>query len=440
MSFEVVRGFRIMEDRMKACLTVVLLVCCAVLAQSQTSRTFYVSVSGSDANPGTAASPWATLQKAADTAQPGDVIRVLSGVYRPVNARSYGVRITRSGTSTAPITIQGEGGRPVLDCSGLAPTGQWEMYCFDLRANGWIVKCIDVKGSQQFGDVYVGIGVLFYNASNNVIDNVRSYGNEGPGFQVGYGSASSNNRLVNCDAYDNLDPMTTPMGGNADGVQIIVPAGSNGNVVDACRAWNNSDDGFDLWKSESAVTIRNSWAFANGSESGTGFKLGRNESGPRHRVHNNLAFNNRYFGFTSNDASGALELYNNTAYGNGTHGFVNTLGNIPSVYRNNLSGNNTAISSSQPDVIDDTFNSWNLAVTVTAADFLSVSETLGSAPRNADGSLPVNNLFRLASTSDLIDKGVNLGMAYSGNAPDLGAFEVSGPTAPATPTNLRIVP
>ncbi|GGN14147.1 hypothetical protein GCM10010109_25360 [Actinoplanes campanulatus] len=33
--------------------------------------------------------------------------------------------------------------------------------------------------------------------------------------------------------------------------------------------------------------------------------------------------------------------------------------------------------------------------------------------------------LRLASTSTLIDKGTNVGIAYTGAAPDLGAFETS---------------
>jgi hypothetical protein len=49
--------------------------------------------------------------------------------------------------------------------------------------------------------------------------------------------------------------------------------------------------------------------------------------------------------------------------------------------------------------------------------------SLLTAPRQADGSLPVNNFMRLAATSDAIDVGENLGFPYFGAAPDLGAFE-----------------
>ena len=43
---------------------------------------FHVATSGNDANPGTQAAPLRTIQRAADLAQPGDVITVHEGVYR----------------------------------------------------------------------------------------------------------------------------------------------------------------------------------------------------------------------------------------------------------------------------------------------------------------------------------------------------------------------
>lgn len=43
---------------------------------------FYVTVTGSDTNPGTLESPFRTIQRAADAAQPGDIITVSEGIYR----------------------------------------------------------------------------------------------------------------------------------------------------------------------------------------------------------------------------------------------------------------------------------------------------------------------------------------------------------------------
>ena len=46
-----------------------------------------------------------------------------------------------------------------------------------------------------------------------------------------------------------------------------------------------------------------------------------------------------------------------------------------------------------------------------------------SSSRNEDGSLPNIDFMKLVSGSDLIDKGINVGLPYNGAAPDLGAFE-----------------
>jgi hypothetical protein len=63
---------------------------------------------------------------------------------------------------------------------------------------------------------------------------------------------------------------------------------------------------------------------------------------------------------------------------------------------------------------------------VTNEDFVSI-DTLGvRGLRNADGSLPDLEFLHLASGSDLIDAGVDVGLPYNDAAPDLGAFETDG--------------
>ena len=69
-----------------------------------------------------------------------------------------------------------------------------------------------------------------------------------------------------------------------------------------------------------------------------------------------------------------------------------------------------------------TSNSWQ-GFTVTAADFASLDTSSVTNARNADYSLPVLPLLRLAPGSDLIDAGVDVGIPFNGAAPDLGAYE-----------------
>src|SRR4051794_15372669 len=63
---------------------------------------YYINPAGSDANDGrTTSSPFRTIQKAIDLAQPGDVVSLAPGSYlQDVVSR-------RSGTPSAPITLTG---------------------------------------------------------------------------------------------------------------------------------------------------------------------------------------------------------------------------------------------------------------------------------------------------------------------------------------------
>jgi hypothetical protein len=62
-------------------------------------------------------------------------------------------------------------------------------------------------------------------------------------------------------------------------------------------------------------------------------------------------------------------------------------------------------------------------------DFLSVSDMgFMTAPRQADGSLPVLDFMRLSATSKFIDRGVDVMLPFAGTAPDLGCYETGLPT------------
>lgn len=79
-------------------LTASLLVLVALLTMGGVRANVYVvTPAGSDANPGTATRPFATIQKAADAARAGDKVVVKSGLYRQE------VHLHNSGTSAAPI-------------------------------------------------------------------------------------------------------------------------------------------------------------------------------------------------------------------------------------------------------------------------------------------------------------------------------------------------
>jgi parallel beta-helix repeat protein len=76
-----------------------------MLRKSQAA--YYVSVSGSDVNPGTLAAPWRTLQHAADTAPAGAIVYVRGGIYQGFTLeRSC---LTFSGSPGETVAVVGDG-------------------------------------------------------------------------------------------------------------------------------------------------------------------------------------------------------------------------------------------------------------------------------------------------------------------------------------------
>jgi hypothetical protein len=73
-----------------------------------TGRTYYVATTGDDANAGTRARPWRTVQKALATLRPGQRAFVRGGVYME------DLVFRRAGTAAAPITVAAAAGERVV--------------------------------------------------------------------------------------------------------------------------------------------------------------------------------------------------------------------------------------------------------------------------------------------------------------------------------------
>jgi hypothetical protein len=87
-------------------------------------KEYWVAPGGDDSNRGTAASPFRTIQKAADLARPGDVVRVLPGVYREQ------VKVTAVGRPDAYIKFEAVG-------EGVILTGADQRYEDPFTAGKW---------------------------------------------------------------------------------------------------------------------------------------------------------------------------------------------------------------------------------------------------------------------------------------------------------------
>jgi hypothetical protein len=93
---------------------------CTYGAFGQRNSSFYVSTTGDDANPGTRAAPWRTVQHAADTARAGTTVNVRGGTYEER------VSINASGNANdGYITFRSYPGETaVLDAEHLVPEGR----------------------------------------------------------------------------------------------------------------------------------------------------------------------------------------------------------------------------------------------------------------------------------------------------------------------------
>ncbi|MFE2879347.1 DUF1565 domain-containing protein [Streptomyces roseus] len=108
-------------------------------------RTYFVNPSGNDSNAGRSTrSPFRTLQKAADSAGPGDTVSIMNGTYSERSEGSNVLTIKRSGLPGAPITFTAHPGHhPVIH-----PVKAWNG--ISVHGASYIsVKNLEVKGNND---------------------------------------------------------------------------------------------------------------------------------------------------------------------------------------------------------------------------------------------------------------------------------------------------
>ncbi|MEA3213102.1 MAG: hypothetical protein QOE70_6159 [Chthoniobacter sp.] len=87
------------------------------LSASLAAADYFVATNGLNSNPGTEASPWKTIQKAADTLSPGDRVLVRGGIYtQPVTVNVSG---SAAGGYVTFTNYPGE--TPIIDAAGVTP-------------------------------------------------------------------------------------------------------------------------------------------------------------------------------------------------------------------------------------------------------------------------------------------------------------------------------
>jgi len=373
-----------------------------VAASVTPTPTLFVSTLGSDRNDGRSAlTPLRTISQAGLIARAGDVVSIKGGTY------SEYATLQNSGTSTSRITFMAAPGeRVIVDGANKAPNTNdpWNNPpVIRVRGNYVTVQGIEVANSAGDGvwisgqnvtldglnvhNAYMS-GVLFFNTWDGVVQNSIIH-----------------------DVYNWGDP--SQPGGDSDGIGLKGTTGGRhtirNNVI-----YNSSDDGIDTWQNAGNL-IEGNVVHHSGINmgDGDGFKLG---PGGNNTVRGNVAYDNRKNGFDSNSGSGN-QIYNNTAYHNGAYNFVNYT--VPNTLTNNLSASGTVAM----NVAVHSYNSWNLGIS---------NPVFSSTDPASAGFL------RLGNGSPAIDAGTNVGLSYSGSAPDLGAYEAVG-VAPAPPPPQPVI-
>lgn len=430
-------------SKFKVFFIAVVILCCTIPVWA---TTYYVSPTGLSSASGSITNPLTFSAAIAKSLTAGDSIIVRGGFYSFSSMQT----ISKSGSSTKLLQILAFPTEiPILDFrnqpynssnQGVKLSGSY------VHVKGLIIQGAGDNGMQVTG-------------SNNIIENCTFRWNSDSGLQMKTGSS---NLILNCDSYSNFDYQTggtsaPDYGGNADGFADKQYTNTGTNTYKGCRSWANSDDAWDSFEKIGNTVYDSCWSYANGPATydmtdhirfktdsaswfyqfkntagryvitnygnGNGFKLGGNYTANNTTLRNCVAVADKVKGFDQNNNNGTMTLYNCTAYNNQyNYGFSNSsYGSL--TIKNCASLNSQKSNSFNTKTVTQSNNSWNAGFSCVAADFVSLDYTQLLNNRNEDGSLPEITFLHQVSSSGMIDKGLNLGSAFSGSAPDLGAFE-----------------
>ena len=426
-----------------------------VITVTANAGNYYVSPDGDDSNAGTIEAPFATLSKAQGLVTAGDTVFFRGGTYlitedqimKDDGLYAHVFDMAKSGTAARRICYFGcPGERPVFDLSAIKPTDRrisvfWVDGSYLHFNNFEIVGTqVSITGHTQSECISARGG------SNNIFENLSMH----DGMAIGYyQTKGSNNLVLNCDAYNNYDDYSEgTKGGNVDGFGGHVNSESHtGNVLRGCRAWWNSDDGFDLINCKSAFTIDSCWSFYNGYQpgtktsagDGTGFKAGGYGMSdnpkvptviPMHVVQYCLAYYNKNKGFYANHHLGGILWLNNTGYQNPSNfcmlnrksaDVTEDTDGYDHIIRNNVSFSPRSsgkhiidVDASLCEIENNSFLPTSLSVS--EEDFVSLDITQLTAERNADGSLPDIGFLKSKAGRKLAEAGMGYAIESSGTS------------------------
>lgn len=372
----------------------------AAAADSDPERAdLYVAPDGDDGGAGTSDDPYATVGRALTEVEglsdpAGTLVYVRGGEY----AETERVAVTASGTASNPIRIEAYPGEsPTIDLSSIGTDFYQGGYQFDACSH-WEISGLEWHGS-------AGYGVQVSGDSTNVeIADCTFHHNDHTGLHFYLGPGADSITVTGCESYMNYDD-----GDNADGFAVGMDQSDDAVTFHDCEAHHNVDDGFDLWGAHGA-TIQYCRSWENGYNlegnrfggSGNGFKLSGDQGATPfggNRLVKSTAWDNASMGVNCNDNDHPHTVYNVTAVGNAENFW---LGMANDEIRNCIAHDGNLM---LEGTVDDRNNSWNLGI----------DKPKFEAATEGD--------FRLAEGSPCLDAGIDVGLEYEGDVPNLGAYE-----------------
>jgi hypothetical protein len=213
-----------------------------------TGNTFYVSPSGNDSNPGTMASPFATIQAAIAAATSGDAISVAAGTYNgPITVNK---KLDINGAGIGSTIVQATDGTAFTYMAAASGSGAAD------RAK---LRNMTVSGSGK--GLRADQLVNYFTIENVKFDGCTTYG-----IHINNTSGSMSDWAITGCEFD----------GNRTGIYGSAASGINGISITGCMFQNQVNSGIYVGQSSSApgtwsnVTISSSGFSDNGVSGGSG--------------------------------------------------------------------------------------------------------------------------------------------------------------------------
>ena len=311
----------------------------ALTAPAPSSLARYISTSGSDSNDGSACSPWATIQNAANNAQPGMTIHVAPGTY------TVGSTITSNAGGTSSSRI-----RYISDVQWGAQIVSSADPIWDNGGAYVDIMGFDISGG---GASYTGIHTQG-NYDRSIGNRIHDFGSTGcmAGAGVMIGGGATNQSAIANMIY-NIGPLPPAV----PGCNLIhgIYVSTAGAIIENNITFNNAAKGIQLWGTPTDCVVANNTSFHNQD----GMVLGNDGAGgsslDNSIISNNITYDNVRYGLYESGSLGTHNQYlNNLIFDNpgGTYMIAGQLTNTVSAnpqfvnYTADASGNYQLNSSS----------------------------------------------------------------------------------------------